>query len=139
MVEFIALVTTLGVFGVIGLITWMYCKISDKIYDKKIEKAHKKYPDFYELVSYVRGVDKQKSKLMCEVYDLKKEINSKVESLVYLTKNDKMALEEEIEKLRQQLKELDEKIRPLDKESKELWHRVEIWQKDIKSKGGKIY
>lgn len=139
MVEFIALVITLGVFGLVALITWACCKISDKIYDKKVEKAHKKYPDFYELLAYVHGVDKQKSKLVWEAYDLKKEINSKVESLVYLTKNDKIALEEEIEKLRQQLKEVDEKIRPLDKESKELWHRIEAWQKDIEDNGGKIY
>lgn len=139
MVEFIALVITLVVFGVIGLITWMCCKISDKIYDKKVEKAHKKYPDFYELVAHVREIDRQKSKLVRKVYDLKTEINSKVTTLVYLTKNDKMALEEEIEKLRQQLKELDEEIRPLDEESKELWHRVETWQKNIESKGGKIY
>lgn len=139
MKELIALAITLGVFGLVGLITWVCCKISDKIYDKKVEKAHKKYPDFYELVVYVRGVDKQKSKLVCEVYDLKKDINSKVATLVYLTKDDKMALEEEIEKLRQQLKELDEKIRPLDEESKELWHRVEAWQKDIEDNGGKIY
>ena len=76
---------------------------------------------------------------MCEIYDLKKEINSKIETLVYLTKNDKIALEEEIEKLRQQLKELNEKFKPLNKESKELWHRVEVWQKDIENKGGKIY
>lgn len=139
MVEFIAFVITVGLFGLIGLITWICCKISDKIYDKKAEKAQKKYRDFYELVAYVRGIDKQKSKFMCEIYDLKKEINSKIETLVYLTKNDKIALEEEIEKLRQQLKELNEKFKPLDKESKELWHRVEIWQKDIESKGGKIY
>ena len=74
MVEFIAFVITVGLFGLIGLITWMCCKISDKIYDKKAEKAQKKYRDFYELVAYVRGVDKQKSKFMCEIYDLKKEI-----------------------------------------------------------------
>ena len=139
MKEFIGFVITSSVLFLIGLITWACCKISDKIYDKKAEKALKKYPDFYELVAYVRGIDKQKSKLVCEVYDLKKEINSKVETLVYLTKDDKMALEEEIEKLRQQLKGIDEKIRPLDKESKELWHRVEIWQKDIENNGGKIY
>ena len=139
MVEFVAFVITLGVFGFVALVAWACCKISDKIYDKNAEKALKKYPDFYELVAYVRGVDKQKSKLVCEVYDLKKDINSKVATLVYLTKDDKMALEEEIEKLRQQLKELDEKIRPLDEESKELWHRVEAWQKDIEDNGGKIY
>ena len=139
MVEFMAFIITVGVFGFVALIAWVYYKISDKVYDKKVEKAHKKYPDFYELVTYVRGIDKQKSKLVCEVYDLKKEINSKNETLVYLTKNDKIVLEEEIEKLRQQLKELDEKIRPLDKESKELWQRVETWQKDIENKGGKIY
>ena len=139
MVEFVAFIITVGVFGFVALMAWVCCKISDKIYDKKAEKALKKYPDFYELVAYVRGIDKQKSKLVCEVYDLKKEINSKAETLVYLTKDDKIALEEEIEKLRQQLKELDEKIRPLDEESKELWHRVEIWQKDIENNGGKIY
>ena len=139
MVEFMALVITLAVFGVVGVITWMCCKLSDKIYDKKAEKALKKYPDFYALVDYVRGVDRQKSKLVCEVYDLKKDINSKVATLVYLIKDDKMALEEEIEKLRQQLKELDEKIRPLEEESKELWHRVEAWQKEIENNGGKIY
>ena len=139
MIEFMAFVITVGVFGFVALMAWVCCKISDKIYDKRAEKALKKYPDFYELVAYVRGVDKQKSKLVCEVYDLKKDINSKVETLVYLTKDDKMALEEEIEKLRQQLKELDEKIRPLDEESKELWLRVEAWQKDIEDNGGKIY
>lgn len=139
MVEFMAFIITVGVFGVVGLITWLCCKLSDKIYDKKAEKALKKYPDFYALVDYVRGVDRQKSKLVCEVYDLKKDINSKVTSLVYLTKEDKIMLEEEIEKLRQQLKELDEKIRPLEEESKELWHRVEAWQKEIENNGGKIY
>lgn len=139
MKELIALAITLGVFGLVGLITWVCCKISDKVYDKKVEKAHKKYPDFYELVAYVRGVDRQKSKLVSEVYDLKKDINSKVATLVYLTKDDKIALEEEIEKLRQQLKELNEKIKPLDEESKELWNRVEAWQKDIENNGGKIY
>ena len=139
MVEFVAFIITVGVFGFVTLIAWVSCKISDKIYDKRAEKALKKYPDFYELVAYVRGVDKQKSKLVCEVYDLKKDINSKIETLVYLTKDDKMVLEEEIEKLRQQLKELDEKIKPLEKESKELWNRVESWQKDIEDNGGKIY
>ena len=139
MVEFVAFIITVGVFGFVALIVWVCCKISNKIYDKRAEKALKKYPDFYELVAYVRGVDRQKSNLVCEVYDLKKNINSKVETLVYLTKDDKMALEEEIEKLRQQLKELDEKIRPLEKESKELWNRVESWQKDIEDNGGKIY
>ena len=139
MVEFMALVITLGAFGFVGLITWMCCKLSDKIYGKNAEKALKKYPDFYALVDYVRGVDRQKSKLVCEVYDLKKDISSKITTLVYLTKEDKMALEEEIENLRQQLKELDEKTRPLEEESKELWHRVEAWQKEIENNGGKIY
>lgn len=139
MKELIAFGIVFGFLGVVALITWVCCKISNKVYDKKVEKAHKKYPDFYELVTYVRGVDRQKSKLVCEVYDLKKDINSKVATLVYLTKDDKIALEEEIEKLRQQLKELDEKIRPLNEESKKLWHRIEVWQKDIEDKGGKIY
>ena len=139
MVEFVAFIITVGVFGFVALMARVCCKISDKIYDKKDEKALKKYPDFYELVAYVREVDEQKSKLICEVYDLKEKINVKTKNLIFLTKEDKIIAEEEIEIFRQQLKELNEKIEPLEEKSKKLWNRIETWKKEIEEKGGKIY
>lgn len=128
-----------GILGVVALITWLCFKVSDKIYDKKVKKAHKKYPDFYELVEYVRGIDKQRGQLLSKAYDLKQLINTKIESLVFLTKEDKKIVEEEVENIRQQLKEINQKAEPLDIESKELWKRIEIWQKEIENNGGKIY
>lgn len=137
--EFIALIITVGILGLVALLARLYWKIDDIIYKKKEEKALKKYPDFYEFVGYVRGIDRQKSKLVCETYDLKKKINTKTENLIFLTKEDIIIAEEEIENFRQQLKELNEKIKPLEEKSKELWNRVETWKKEIEEKGGKIY
>jgi len=139
MKELIAFGIVFGFLGVVALITWVCCKISDKVYDKKIEKAHKKYPDFYELVAYVRGVDEQRGQLARKIYDLKQSINTKIESLVFLTKEDKKMVEEEIENIRQQLKEIKQKAEPLQAESKEIWNRIEAWKKDIEANGGKIY
>ena len=139
MKELIVFGIVFGFLGVVVLITWLCCKVSDKIYDKKVKKAHKKYPDFYELVEYVRGIDKQRGQLLSKAYDLKQLINTKIESLVFLTKEDKKIVEEEVENIRQQLKEINQKAEPLDIESKELWNRIEIWQKEIENNGGKIY
>ena len=139
MKELIVFGIVFGFLGVVALITWLCCKVSDKIYDKKVKKAHKKYPDFYELVAYVHRVDEQRGQFARKVYDLKQSINTKIESLVFLTKEDKKIVEEEIENLRQQLKEINQKDEPLDIESKELWNRIENWKNEIENNGGKIY
>ena len=139
MKELIAFGIAFGFLVVFILITWLCCEISNKIYDKKVKKAHKKYSDFYELVEYAYNIDKQRGQLLSKAYDLKQLINTKIESLVFLTKEDKKIIEEEIENIRQQLKEINQKAEPLQTESKELWNRIEIWQKDIENNGGKIY
>lgn len=140
MKELLALIITLGIIGIIGVITWGFCKISDLIYDKKIQKSKEKFPDFYELVGYRYELSTQICDLIRKRLEIKDKITRTLADLPYLTPNKQAQAESQLVQWREELEDIEEnQINLLRKDRDKMDERIQALKEEIESNGGKVY
>ncbi len=139
MKEFIVLIITLGVFGGIGFLAWLYWKISDWNYERKVNKQRMAFPELYTMLDDAHEIDHKASECRYKSRMIKEEIDCILAKVPYLVPSDKEKAERKLADLRFDLKYNEEdNVIPLEKASKALWEEIRAKREEYEKLGIKI-
>lgn len=120
MADFLAVLITLGLFGIIALIAYSFSKYLDWKYARKERKFAQKYPELVKARRDIRiALDKRSTEYRKSVYDVKKEIEKFENEKIYLP----------LDILTQRTQEIEEKKKKLYEDEKRLDAEYEVLQK----------
>lgn len=109
MADFLAVLITLGLFGTIALIAYIFSKYLDWKYARKERKFAQKYPELVKARRDIRiALDKRSTEYRKLVYDVKKEIEKFENEKIYLPLDILTQRTQEVEEMKKKLYE-DEK------------------------------
>ena len=138
--ELLAMLITFGVLGIVGVIAWVACKLDDLIYNKKIQKSKKKFPEFYELIKHRNELSDQLCDYIRKKVAIKNKITEKLADLPYLTSAKQIQAECQLTEWREELEVIEEeKIIPLKEKQTEINKQIFALKDKIEFNGGKVY
>ncbi len=106
MSDFWAVPITLGLFGGVALIAYIWCKILDWKQSRKERKFARKYPELVKARRDIRiKLDKHSNEYRKLVYDVKKEIEKFENEKIYLPLDILTQRTQEIEEMKKKLYE----------------------------------
>lgn len=139
MVEFLVFIVVVGFCVIIGFIAWIFCKISDWNYERKVNKQRKAFPELYIMLDNAYEIDKKVIEYRKKSRKIREEIKDILTEMSYLIPSDKEKAERRLSDLRFDLKYNEEdNVIPLEKASKTLWKEIRTKREDYKKLGIKI-
>ena len=129
----------LGILFLTPIVVIVYYKIYDVIYKKQVEKSRKRNLPFYSFVDYAKEYDKKKWEFIQKGKEIKEQIDELIAELPYLTTEDRLTAERNLEYLRYELKENTEIVETYKLQSRLMWEQIESLRMDLIDQGEKIY
>ena len=139
MKEFLIFIAVVGVFVFFGLMAWLFWKISDWNYERKVNKQRMAYPELYSMLEDAHEIDNKASEYRYKSRMIKEEIDCILAKIPYLVPSDKEKAEQKLADLRFDLKYNEEdNVVPLEKASKALWEEIRAKREEYEKLGIKI-
>jgi len=139
MIEFLIFIAVVGFFAFVGFATWICCKISDRNYERKVNKQKMAFPELYTMLDDVHEIDHKASEYRRKSREIREEIESILAEVPYLVPSDKEKAERKLADLRFDLKYNEEdNVIPLEKSSKALWEEIRAKREEYEKLGIKI-
>ena len=139
MFEFLVFIAVIGVFVFFGLMAWLFWKISDWNYERKVNKQRMAFPELYTMLDDVREIDHKASEYRYKSRMIRKEIDDVLAEMPYLVPSEKEKAERKLADLRFDLKYNEEdNVIPLEKASKTLWEEISTKREEYEKLGIKI-
>ena len=136
----IAEITFIIVFFILPLLTCLAVYVLGKIQDYQEKKSKERNASFYE---FREEVFKSQSELLESkryIDEVKKDIDSIIAEMPYLTNHHRRQAEESLEIIRNDLADYQETVhRPLETKARLLQNRLNAWEKLLVAQGEKIY
>lgn len=139
MVEFLIFIAVVGFFAFIGLMAWLFWKISDWNYERKVNKQRMAFPELYTMLDDVHEIDHKASEYRYKSRKIREEIENILAEVPYLVPSDKEKAERKLADLRFDLKYNEEdNVIPLEEASKTLWEEIRAKREEYEKLGIKI-